>query len=140
MALPVHRKLYITLLVSCIAGCTWLFINDRLFKSISNDRLGGCVMKSVTHIPCPSCGTTRSVQSLLHGDITGALYWNPIGLLVLTIMVIAPCWILFDTVSRKNTLYRFYQLMEQTLKKKKFALFFALLIAGNWIWNIYKGL
>ena len=140
MALPTHRRLHAVLLVACIAGYAWLFANNSLFKNTSNDGYGGCFMKSVTHIPCPSCGTTRSVHSLLHGDIQGALYWNPIGLLVLAIMVVAPCWILYDTVKRGNSLYSFYQAVEQTLKKRKFAVAFGLLIAVNWIWNIYKGL
>lgn len=139
MALPVQRKLYLTLLAGSVAGYTWLFFNE-LVTVASHNRYGGCIMKSMTHVPCPSCGTTRSVESLLQGDLEGALYWNPMGLLVLVIMVVAPVWILIDTLNRKYTLYSFYLLVEETMKKKKFALFFGLLIVGNWIWNIYKGL
>lgn len=136
MVFPAPRKLYITLCLGCLLGYAWLFISSSLYNGV----VGGCIMKSITHIPCPSCGTTRSVLSLLHGDIKEALFWNPIGLIVFTIMAITPCWILFDIVSRQNTLYRNYLTAEHTLKKKKFALLFALLIVSNWIWNIYKEL
>ena len=44
-----------------------------------------CVFLAVTGIPCPSCGTTRSLVQLAHGDIAGSLILNPLfSLMVMT--------------------------------------------------------
>lgn len=38
-----------------------------------------CWFKAVTHLPCPGCGLTRSITSLSHGDLAGALHYHPFG-------------------------------------------------------------
>lgn len=42
-----------------------------------------CVFKGITGIPCPTCGTTRSVLYLSQGDIATALVMNPLMSLAL---------------------------------------------------------
>jgi hypothetical protein len=42
-----------------------------------------CVFKGLTGIPCPTCGSTRSVVHLAHGDILSALAMNPLTALCL---------------------------------------------------------
>jgi hypothetical protein len=42
-----------------------------------------CVFKGLTGIPCPTCGSTRSVAHLAHGDILSALAMNPLTTLCL---------------------------------------------------------
>ena len=37
-----------------------------------------CVFKAMTGLPCPTCGSTRIVTSLLDLDILAALHWNPL--------------------------------------------------------------
>jgi hypothetical protein len=37
-----------------------------------------CVFKGLTGIPCPTCGTTRSLVYLSQGDITTAFTMNPL--------------------------------------------------------------
>jgi len=37
-----------------------------------------CPFRVVTGIPCPSCGSTRSLVHLAHGDIAGSLILNPL--------------------------------------------------------------
>jgi hypothetical protein len=60
--------------------------------------LPSCPFRSLTGIPCPSCGTTRAAMALLHGDIVAALTLNPLaaaaGLAFLVGGVIAPVWAL----------------------------------------------
>ena len=55
-----------------------------------------CVFRSVTGIPCPSCGATRGVLALIHGHPVEAFGFNP---LVVTAAVgfavggiLAPLW------------------------------------------------
>lgn len=134
-----RNKLYSLLLIACLAGYIWLYF------SISKNNAGNisaeiCLIKHVTNIPCPSCGSTRSVISLSKGDFIGALNLNPIGYLVALIMLVAPIWIIADTIMRSNTLFAFYQKTETYLKKRKIAIPLILLLIINWIWNITKGL
>jgi hypothetical protein len=134
-----RNKLYSLLLITCLAGYIWLYY------SITKNNAGNisaevCLIKHVTNIPCPSCGSTRSVILLSKGDFIGALNLNPIGYLVAFIMLVAPIWIITDTIFRSNTLFDFYQKTETCLKQPKFAIPSILLVIINWIWNITKGL
>jgi hypothetical protein len=42
-----------------------------------------CVLKGLTGIPCLTCGATRSVVHLSHGDILSAFIMNPLTTLFL---------------------------------------------------------
>jgi hypothetical protein len=42
------------------------------------DMVPSCAFKAFTGIPCPTCGTTRSLVHLAHGDIAGSLILNPL--------------------------------------------------------------
>jgi hypothetical protein len=42
-----------------------------------------CIVQHLTGIPCPACGITRSLDSLLRGEISPAWAFNPCGWLVL---------------------------------------------------------
>ena len=39
--------------------------------------LPSCTFKAFTGIPCPTCGTTRLLTHLAHGDLAGAFGLNP---------------------------------------------------------------
>ena len=96
------------------------------------------MIKRITNIPCPSCGSTRSVSSLLHGDFAGAIYWNPLGLVVLAIMIFLPIWLAVDLILKKDSLLQSYKSTEKILRKKTVAIPLIILVIINWIWNIYK--
>ena len=71
-----RNKLYYLLTIACIAGYSWLYFSMNSNQS----QQGGfevCLIKHVTDIPCPSCGSTRSVVSLVQGNFIDALYMNP---------------------------------------------------------------
>jgi hypothetical protein len=38
-----------------------------------------CPLRTLTGLPCPTCGSTRAVLALLNGDLLGALAWNPLA-------------------------------------------------------------
>jgi len=48
-----------------------------------------CVFKDLTGVPCPTCGATRSVVHLAHGDLTTSLNLNPLVPLCLIVAAIA---------------------------------------------------
>jgi len=39
-----------------------------------------CPFKLILGLPCPGCGMTRSVVTLLHGDLAASLHFHPLGL------------------------------------------------------------
>ena len=134
-----RNKLYLVLLIACIAGYIWLYFS--ISENLTEDKLvKSCLLKHVTNIPCPSCGSTRSVISLSRGDFIKALNFNPLGYFIAIIMLIVPIWITIDTIKRTNTLFDLYQKMEIYLKKPRIVIPLILLIVINWIWNITKGL
>jgi len=135
----VRNKLYLLLFTACTAGYAWLTITYYRTVSLALEP-GVCLIKRVTGIPCPSCGSTRSVLSVLNGDIAGALLWNPFGIIIVCFLVIVPFWILFDVLRRQSTLFNFYNRTELFLKRKWIAIPAILLVLLNWIWNISKGL
>lgn len=135
---PSARKIYIFLFMAIVAGYLWLYHASSI-KPDSDQTV--CLFKNITNLPCPSCGTTRSVICLLHGDIIDALCSNnPLGIFVLMIMIITPFWILYDLVTVRTTLYRFYRVMEEFLRKPFVAVPVIILVLINWLWNISKGL
>src|SRR5690606_2597037 len=124
---------------ACVAGNIWLYYS--MTQHFADSKLSDvCLIKHFTHIPCPSCGSTRSVISLTKGNIVEALTINPFGLIVASIMFIAPFWIALDIATQRNTLFNFYLKVEAFLKQRKYAIPLILLVIANWIWNISKGL
>jgi len=133
------NKLYWILFTACTVGYVWIyFISEKQFTE--NNQINGCLIKHLTNIPCPSCGSSRSVISLLNGDFIVALNFNPIGYIIVLTMLVAPVWIIMDTITKTNSLFNFYLKTENYLKKLKVAIPLILIIIMNWIWNITKGL
>ena len=56
-----------------------------------------CPLKTITGIPCPMCGMTRGVTSLVHGDFAHALLMNPASYLAVALAVL----LLFQWRTRK---------------------------------------
>lgn len=132
-------RLYYLILIACLAGYVWLYISNT-WAGYGNNPIEVCLIKHVTNMPCPSCGTTRSVMSLSHGNFIEALSINPLGYVIAFIMTIGPVWIIMDVVLQKDTLFKVYQRMEALFKRPIVFVLFSLSIIINWAWNILKGL
>jgi hypothetical protein len=132
-----RNKLYSLLLIACLAGIGYLFYQ---IHSVQKDLLHVCIIKNVTGFPCPSCGTTRAITLLLHGNIIESILVNPFGILVAIIMTVVPFWILIDIVLKKETFYFYYKKTEATIRKPRLAIILISLVLLLWIWNIYKHL
>jgi hypothetical protein len=131
------RRLNTIVLLAGAGGFAWLGY------SIANRRPldgGVCLIKQVTGVPCPSCGTTRAIDALLHGHFAESVLMNPFGLLVFGAMVLFPLWVLIDLASGKQSFFYFYNRVEKLLQRKSVAIPLAILVLLNWIWNIFKGL
>ncbi len=55
---------------------TGLFPSSRISSAVSH----GCILKTVTGIPCPACGFTRSCHALLRGNAVDCFRYNPFSL------------------------------------------------------------
>lgn len=136
MGIVKRNNLYLFTVLAAIAGYAWVSWNYYIQDAGSGMDL--CLFRRVTGLPCPSCGTTRSVLSISHFHFSDAIYYNPIGFIIALALCILPLWILVDTIRRTSSFHKFYLRSEQVVRKKWVALLLIVLVAGNWIWNIYK--
>lgn len=134
----IRNRLYLLLAFGVLAGYGWLAWAS--WQTTHHHDFTPCIFKSTTGIACPSCGSTRSVLLLSQGNITDAVLLNPLGLIMAAIMLIAPFWLLYDVILRKDTLYDSYKKAENIIKIKWVAIALIILILINWLWNIQKGL
>lgn len=134
-----NKKLYWILLSLSLAGYCW--VGFHWLQTDHAEESTVCIFKQITGIPCPSCGTTRSVLALLQGNYQEAFFINPLGFLAVLLLLVIPCWISLDILLKTESLLRIYLHAEQQIKTKKLIYIpMILLIAGNWVWNISKGL
>ena len=130
-------RLYAFVLALCTVGYGWLAFHQ--LSDVSDSGMRFCFLKTVTGFPCPACGTTRAVDALLQGQVLEAIQWNPFGLPVAIIMIVAPLWIARDYLVKADSFFRFYQKGESKLSKAGIALPLIAMVLANWIWNYYKG-
>ena len=132
------NQLYLLFTVLTLAGAGWVGLH--LFQpELHNHNIGACIFKLVTGIPCPACGTTRSVVHLVHGDIQQAAWINPFGFFAVLFLVIIPCWLLHDLILKRRSLFHTYVRAEAVIKTKSWMyLPMIALVLINWFWNITK--
>lgn len=139
--MPIARRpFYLFASLSSLVGYIWLAFIGQLEPGEIGSGYDVCLIHHFLGFPCPSCGSTRSVLSLLKGDLTGGLYWNPLGLLIFTYLLVAPFWIGFDLFTRKDTLHQLFLSSERLFRRKPVAWLAIFLLVLNWIWNFYKGI
>ncbi len=134
------RKLYTILAGLSLAGYIWIgwnFIEGLEHFAVPSV----CLFKEVTGLPCPSCGTTRSLLLLMHGQFRESFMMNPFGMMLAFAIVVIPLWIMADVFSDGDSFYRRYTRMERLFTHNKLlAACAAAIVALNWFWNISKGL
>lgn len=134
------RSLYSIVLGLSFIGYSWLLFNIYWDNKGNTSGFNVCLIKSTTGVPCPSCGSTRALMALGQGKLREAILINPLALLLATMMITIPVWIIYDLLNNKNSFYLFYSKAELFLRKKWMATTAICLIFLNWIWNIYKDL
>ena len=112
-----RKTLYILLASLSLAGYGWLAWNSTGLASYAPIP-GPCLFKAVTHVPCPSCGTTRAIMLLLHGNLAQSLLLNPLGAILLTALVVIPIWLLVDILRKRDSLHRLYIEADRMIRQK----------------------
>ena len=59
-----------------------------------------CPFALCTGIACPGCGMTRAASHLIRGDVSGALGYHPLILLVAALSVIGTAWYLLRRMGK----------------------------------------
>lgn len=133
-------KLYKLLFGLSLAGYLWVGWN-MVEGTGSAATPEVCLFKAVTHLPCPSCGTTRALEMLMSGDVRGSLFENPFGILLALALIVVPLWLVADMFRKSESLLRWYVRGERLLSEHKWISIPAIaLVIVNWVWNIAKGL
>jgi hypothetical protein len=122
-----------------VVGYAWIIMLQHI-KLFHAHEPEVCLFKYLTNIPCPSCGSSRSVMAILHGNIYEAFFLNPSGFLIFGFLLITPFWITGDLLLKRSSILHFYQNIEILLQRKWIAIPAILLILTNWIWNIKKNM
>ncbi len=130
-----RRKWSIATLCFCILGFLWIVFNSK-----ENTGTTLCYSQWLYHFPCPTCGITRSIQSIFSAKWIDALYFNPLGYLAVFCMCLFPIWILFDLVTKNFSYEKSILSFWKMLRKRNFILLFSSCILLVWGWNIYKHL
>ncbi len=95
-----------------------------------------CPLHALTGIPCPTCGMTRASTALLHGDLAGALKWNPLLSLVLAGTAF---YILYAAVVVIGRLARLRWTPPSRSESRWIRISVFLLLAANWACLIWRG-
>ena len=95
-----------------------------------------CRFREWTGLPCPTCGSTRMVETLLSGDVVGAFLWNPLVFVALTGMAI---WALVST-ARVALGRRAVRVVTVPWERAGLRLLAVALLAAGWAWLIWRGI
>jgi Protein of unknown function (DUF2752) len=133
------KRIYWILTLLTIGSYVWIGYHLSHTESQPTGTL--CLFKTATGIPCPSCGITRSLLLILQGDVSGAFWINPLGILAAMLLIIIPAWVIVDLSRKKYLMLLVYKRSEEIIRSKKFVYIpLIALVALNWIWNISKGI
>lgn len=135
-----NKNLYWILAILSVAGYAWIGLH-LFFRNVEETSITVCIFKNVTSLPCPSCGITRSVLHILHGDFQAAGLMNPLGFVAAPAFITLPVWLLTDILRSKTTLAHLILWTEELIKSRK-GVYIPLvaLVLINWGWNILKEL
>ena len=91
-----------------------------------------CLLKRLTGIPCPFCGTTRCLQACSRLDFAAALHWNP---LALAACVVIAAWFVAWAVDQLWN-RRWLGVLRRALQVRalKFGLIGALFLNWAYLW------
>jgi Protein of unknown function (DUF2752) len=92
-----------------------------------------CWFRQLTGLPCPTCGATRSVLSLVHGNLGGAIDRNPLLFLCYVGTLILDLYCAFVSLFRLPRL----RLPRQPAKiKYRLCILVFAAVATNWVYLI----
>lgn len=132
-----ERRIYFIFGLLSIASLGWMIWN--LFSPSSAPVV--CLFHKATGLPCPSCGITASVRSILSGNMVLAWMQNPLGFIAFPLLLVAPVWMATDKILSSNSFYRAFRIMELRIQTHlPVAILLVSLVLCNWVFLIWKTL
>ncbi|HUJ16410.1 MAG TPA: DUF2752 domain-containing protein [Nitrospirota bacterium] len=92
-----------------------------------------CPFKALTGLPCPTCGSTRSIVHLAHGDFTAALAMNPLICMLCTVAFLG----LFYGILAKVTELPGFRIALSDREKNAFRVVAVLILLSNWMYLFF---
>jgi hypothetical protein len=135
-----NKNRYIVFNLICALSFFWLALKWKSLGQHNHNSFSICWFKFLTKLPCPSCGTSRSIYQLINGDFSKAFELNPIGYIGLSLLICIPFLSLIDFFLKSKYLIIASLKLDELLKKKIILFPFLTLIFINWIWNIAKNI
>ncbi|MBP6184742.1 MAG: DUF2752 domain-containing protein [Saprospiraceae bacterium] len=135
-----QKSFYRFIIPATLLGCTWILYAVFSAGGMIHAAPTVCLIKATTGVPCPSCGGTRSLMQILHGEWYQALLINPIGYIYFLLVIFIPVWLFWDIVSGRSSLHRTWIKAEQFLRKPPIYIIGILILLANWIWNMAKNI
>ena len=110
------------LVISCLFALTYPAFD--ILELFSFD----CPFKTLTELPCPGCGFTRSIESLTTGDIYGSFLQNP-GWIILVLFLVSMTGIGMKSMVEGR----------QAILSNRWLILFVFLLGSTWIGKFLLG-
>jgi hypothetical protein len=117
-----------------IAGLVSIFGIIYLISSRTNGFVEGptlCPFRALTGLPCPYCGTTRSIGNIVIGNFYQALFFNPIGYVIIAVTLA-----LFIAPKRVKSLYLYIANQWALYTQRSRILLTLILTISPWLLNL----
>ena len=76
-----NRQWIVWGLLALVAGGFLFFVDPRTCGIIP-----ACPLHAMTGLYCPGCGSTRALHQLVHGNLAGALHFNPLTVFAVPVL------------------------------------------------------
>jgi hypothetical protein len=122
-----------------LAVAAWIIATFAVHPNPRDTAESLCLIKQLSGVACPACGTTRATHALLLGHVSESLMTNPLGFVLLSFLVIVIICIIHDALTGRRWLDAVHARIESTLKQSCILIPLIILAVLNWAWNIFKG-
>lgn len=128
----IRRRTSPLLWAAIAAGAYLAVIAAVMLLSVHTGRpVSLCLFKRLTHLPCPTCGSSRAVLALLHGRVVQAWLYNP--------LVVTAGWAGLVILAVRAVTGRWPKLTLSKTAKRYLWVALAVAAAANWAWVVAAG-
>jgi hypothetical protein len=92
-----------------------------------------CGFKTLTGVPCPTCGSTRAIVHLSHGDVASAFFMNP---LVFAVSVAALVYLFYSLFTFLFAAPRMVVALSGN-EKDRLRVLVVLFVLANWLYLFF---